>query len=1170
MRILFDLQAVQGGSRHRGLGRYSLEFAAALAQSPRVEEVGVLLNGGGALDAVLEARSRIRSRIPTALIHVFDAPWPWDGDHSDPASHARAEAVRTEMIREIAPDLVVVCSLFEGADESVISVPEGPRPFTAVIAYDVLPLTDPASRPESGVPPVYLHRLESFKRADVALAISDYSASEIRAALGSAAPPLRTIWGAPFPLETSRRGARRGLLCVGGDTPRKNERSTIDAFSLLPSEIRLAHPLTLSGRRRASEEESIWAHARSRGLSETEFRVIGRELTDRELADLYSSARLVVMPSLGEGLGLPVLEAWSLGTPAVASSTTSLGEIVGDPRFTFDPLDPSSQAALLGHLLGDDHAWREAHEFGQARLSEFTWTRTADRAWAAIDEFRSAPSPSKVAQSELRPSLAFHTPYPPEKSGIAGHARALAPELEKHYRVTIVNDGIESGRTASEAGFPVIRTREYLARCSEFDRVLFNIGNNHEFHSLALHAMSLTPGVVVSHDLDLVGLVRGVEPPLPASEARLRYREGGLHGVLHGPLPVGIDLYRATLGTIVHSRTAVRGLVESTPAPLDPSRVAHSPLVVIADATRDRHEARNLLGIPDDAILVCTFGRVFPEKRVDVAWGAVDAVSADYPQLMFRAVGQADPRYAEALTARFATSCGELTGGVADDEYALWLAACDVAIQLRATSRGETSAALVEALASGCSLITEDVGSFAEFEDFGVMVVPTPATVQTVTDALVGFMADRQGARSRGEAAAAAVRHVHGAPAVAESYCRHIEAFYDKGGHQAFRTFDPDQALCASRNRLDRPNRTVYWLAGDADPAWYSTWARRHSERFLRVGAASQPHERVFPVRLYGAEVVHDFEAVPDMRNQGGQDGQPAGVWPRPGDLLVIGTPSGQPEVLEPVCTTWRAHGGTVVGLVHDLLPIDWAEFFDGDPDWYARWLSVITRIADHVICPSEATSTRLVEHLGRGLGSRGAQISVIRPGNDVGRVGLPPAALRTRPRGAGRVLAVGSLEPEDGLESLVHAARDLWDGGESMTLVLAVHDGQRGRGLFSAVRSLRDSGARVELLEGVDDADLRWQYLNADLLVAPNWDCGSAGVAVEALLHGVPVLARRKPVFQEVLGDGDHYFRTNGELAHAISVRLRDEGTAILPAIPPTTWQEATRALMSIADSST
>ncbi len=872
------------------------------------------------------------------------------------------------------------------------------------------------------------------------------------------------------------------------------------------------------------------------------------------------------MPSLGEGLGLPVLEAWSLGTPAVASSTTSLGEIVGDPNFTFDPMDPSSQAVLLGHLLGEDKAWREASEFGRARLSEFTWTKTAERAWVVIDEFNSGPSPSMVAQTEQRPSLAFHTPYPPEKSGIAGHARALAPELEKHYRVTIVNDGIESGRTASEAGFPVIRTREYLDRCSEFDRVLFNIGNNHEFHSLALHAMSLTPGVVVSHDLDLVGLVRGVQPPLPASEDRLRYSEGGLHGVFHGPLPVGIDLYRATLGTIVHSRTAVRSLVESTGAPLDPSRVAHSPLVVIADATRNKHEARNLLGIPDDAVLVCTFGRVFPEKRVDVAWAAVDAVSADYPQILFRAIGEADPNYAEELTARFARSCGELTGGVPDDEYSLWLAACDVAIQLRATSRGETSAALVEALASECALITEGVGSFAEFEDSGAMVVPTPATVTEVAAALVRFMVDRQGARHRGKAAAAAVHRVHGAPAVAESYRRHIEAFYARGGHEAFRTFDPDQALSVSRNRLDRPNRTVYWLAGDADPSWYSTWASRHSQRLLKLGVSSQPEERVFPVRLDGAEVVHDFTAVPAMQDLGGLAGQPAGVWPRSGDILVIGTPSGQPEVLEPVCTAWRARGGTAIALAHDLLPIDWAAFFDGDPDWYARWLSVITRNADHVVCPSEATATRLVEHLGRALGSGGAQISVIRSGNDVGRVGLPPASLRTRPRGAGRVLAVGSLEPDDGLESLVHAAHVLWDRGESMTLVIAAHEGQRGGGLLSAVRSLRDSGARVELLEGVNDADLRWQYLNADLLVAPNWDCGSAGVVVEALLHGVPVLARRKPVFQEVLGDGDHYFRTNGELADAISVRLRDEGATSLPLISPTTWQEAARALLIMA----
>ena len=88
LRILVDLQAVQGHARDRGLGRYSLRLARSLSVQPSVSGLDVLLNGGVAPEETLAARLAISLAIPNAPIHVFDAPWPWvDGDTLDVDRH---------------------------------------------------------------------------------------------------------------------------------------------------------------------------------------------------------------------------------------------------------------------------------------------------------------------------------------------------------------------------------------------------------------------------------------------------------------------------------------------------------------------------------------------------------------------------------------------------------------------------------------------------------------------------------------------------------------------------------------------------------------------------------------------------------------------------------------------------------------------------------------------------------------------------------------------------------------------------------------------------------------------------------------------------------------------------------------------------------------------------
>jgi glycosyltransferase involved in cell wall biosynthesis len=92
---------------------------------------------------------------------------------------------------------------------------------------------------------------------------------------------------------------------------------------------------------------------------------------------LMSGALALAFPSLYEGFGLPALEAMACGTPVLASSTSSLPEVVGDAGLLIDPLDVDAIAGGLERLARDTELRRALAERGLARAAGFTWEQAA-------------------------------------------------------------------------------------------------------------------------------------------------------------------------------------------------------------------------------------------------------------------------------------------------------------------------------------------------------------------------------------------------------------------------------------------------------------------------------------------------------------------------------------------------------------------------------------------------------------------------------------------------------------------------------------------------------------------------------------------------------------------------------------------------------------------------
>lgn len=100
-------------------------------------------------------------------------------------------------------------------------------------------------------------------------------------------------------------------------------------------------------------------------------------LPEEDLPKLYAASKLLLYPSLYEGFGLPILEAFATGVPVITSNVSSMPEIAGDAAVLVDPTDEDDIKKKLRMVYGDDALRRQLIKRGIAQAKKFSWKKAA-------------------------------------------------------------------------------------------------------------------------------------------------------------------------------------------------------------------------------------------------------------------------------------------------------------------------------------------------------------------------------------------------------------------------------------------------------------------------------------------------------------------------------------------------------------------------------------------------------------------------------------------------------------------------------------------------------------------------------------------------------------------------------------------------------------------------
>ena len=658
----------------------------------------------------------------------------------------------------------------------------------------------------------------------------------------------------------ARFGLPRGALIVasfGFVNLDKLSPESLDAFRTLAQ----ADPSALfvfAGEE--SDGGSARRHSQALGLSDR-VRFLGRQPADA-YADLIAVTDLGVNlrrpPTNGETSGA-LLDLLAAGIPTIVTDVATFADypdaVVRKVRWHHDGPETLRRALLA--LAADPSARARLGDSARSYVrASHDWSLVAAQYADVIERCHhervraerrpgpghgprvasptSAEGPSEAASATLRrvvsrrrragPRIAFFSPFPPMKSGISDYSALLLRELRQTYAIDLYHD---SGYVPDlpDDDFACCDARLFARQASvrDYHAIVYQMGNS-RYHHFMYEAMLRHPGVVTLHDFCLAGFHmhyghrQGIERSYLRDELLRWYPDQvrAIAQVLDAPTwdreviarecaERGWYLNRRIIArarrVVVHSPWCLEQVRKREPD--DASRIVVIPHGIWPRtvSVEGRAAIRARFDIPNDALVVASFGFVHPDKMSPEALDAFGPLAQTDPSALFVFAGEeADGgtvrRHAQALGL---SDRIRFLGHRPLSDFTDLIAATDIGVNLRRPpTHGETSGALLYLLASGVATLVTDVATFSDYPDTAVRKVKWETEgLAGLGRALRTLAADRPAREALGRAARDHVREHHEWSRVAKSYVDVIEQCHAE--HVARPTINGPHVRGASR-----------------------------------------------------------------------------------------------------------------------------------------------------------------------------------------------------------------------------------------------------------------------------------------------------------------------------------------------------------------------------------
>ncbi|OFY47403.1 MAG: glycosyl transferase family 1 [Bacteroidetes bacterium GWF2_41_31] len=1202
MRIIIDFQAAQStSSRNRGIGRYSNSLVKEIVLNHKNHEIYLVLNGYFA-ESIEFIREDFRDLIPIENIKVWHAIESVEYYNEENDWRRKVmELSRETFIANLNPDMVILTSLFEGlGDNAVTSIDISDNKLpTALILYDLIPfIYKEIYLNNSTVKKWYENKLESLRRADLVLAISESARQEAIQHLGISPKKVVNISGAAdanfHPLnideETKLRFTRiyriskPFIMYTGGIDYRKNIEGLIRAYGKLPKTILEKHQLAIICSIQPDAKKELESLSFRQGLEPGDVILTGF-VPDEDLVIFYNLCKLFVFPSFHEGFGLPVLEAMSCGRAVVGANNSSIPEVIGRKDALFDPHSDHSITEKILRVLSDDSFRKSLEEHGLEQSKLFSWEKSANRSIKAIELWDSQQLGKQVSNltGKTLPKLAYVSPLPPERSGISYYSAELLPELAKYYKI----DVITNQSTISDSWIKlncVIRSYDWLMTNKDYyDRVLYHFGNS-PFHKHMFSAIEIIPGVVVLHDFFLSGIIghlehMGLNPQLLTrslyqSHGYLPFNKlNSLKGKeeIIWDYPCNLDVLQNALGVIVHSQYSSNLASQwyGNNAAIDWSVI---PLLKTPPISKDKIKTRGKLGLKVNDFIVCSFGMLTSaklNKRLLNSW--LDSSLSKDENCILVFAGEIHEGSHENELVKIIKNSGishriRITNWIDSETYINYLVSADIGVQLRAFSRGETSAAILDCLNYGLATIVNSNGSASELADDIIFKIPDHFKDSELINALETLWKDEKKRKNIANRSQDYCQKHHTPSKCAKQYFQSIESFYNDskktkiGLIQAIGKLnikpvnDKEIFSLASTIAQNFPLHPVQkQLFVDVSELCVRD-SRSGIQRVVRSilnQLLNNPPDgyRVEPVYAFVDKTYH-YARKFTMQFLIGADTMLTDdpIEYQSGDFF-LGLDF-QTEIVfsnNKYIQNLKNNGVFVFFVVYDLLPVLNPEYFwPGLKDGFEKWLQTVSQ-SNGVICISKAVAddvagwmntniNKLDKHFKIGWFHLGADISSSSPST-----GLPvnADALLNVINECPTFLIVGTVEPRKGHIQSIDAFEILWNEGNNLNLVIIGKQGWITDSFIERLSKHPENNKRLFWLRGISDEYLEKIYNISTCLLAPSIGEGFGLPLIEAAQKKIPIIARDLPVFREIAGENAFYF--NGMKASDLASSINE-----------------------------